>query len=341
MENGTSRVLIIDTAWLGDVVFSTALVRAVRDRWRDSEIHFLTAPRGEPIVRNHPDLGRVWIFDKHGKDRSLGSAFKLANELNQCDFDLVLCAHPSFRSRLICSRLSAPIRVGYRGFGGSRAFTHTIENSLSTEPDHVERRINLLRAVEAVAQTPSLCMGLTADELESARATLDQTSLAASPLLGLIPGSARLTKQWSMEHFATLARMWRSKTGGKSLVFLGPSEKPMRPFFEREGDMVQVIETGLRSCAALLQLCQCAVGNDTGLSFVAIAAGCPKVHVLYGCTQVNYRFPTPHRALPAGVPCCLPRTGHGEARCKWTNGAPWCMGQIRADDVFEQLLLIT
>lgn len=338
MENPPTRVLIIDTAWLGDVVFSTALVRAVRERWHDSEIHFLTAPRGEPIVRNHPDLKRVWVFDKQGVDRSLGSAFKLTSELNHNDFEIVLCAHPSLRSRLICSRLAAPVRVGYRAFGSSWAFTHTIENSLSTEPDHVERRINLLRALEPLTQTPPLSMGLTAEELKWSTAFLEKTNHSETPLLGVIPGSARLTKQWSVEHFVTIARMWRSTTGGKSLVLLGPSEKPMRPFFERQGDCLQVVETGLRNCAALLHSCQCAVGNDTGLSFVAIAAGCPKVIVLYGCTQVNFLFPTPHRAISAGVPCCLPRTGHGEARCKWTNGSPWCMNQIRIDDVFEQLL---
>ncbi|MBK6910760.1 MAG: glycosyltransferase family 9 protein [bacterium] len=338
MENHPARVLIIDTAWLGDVVFSTALVGATRQVWPEAEIHFLTAPRAQAIMTEHPQIHRLWVFDKHGAQRAMNAVLTLADELNQVRFDVVLCAHPSLRSRLLCARLAAPVRVGYTGFGERWAFTHTAHNSLAIEPDHVERRLNLLRALVPVTITPPLRIGLNATERSWADDYLKQLDGTDQPLLGLVPGSARLTKQWGVEQFIELARIWCKRTGGRTLAVLGPTEAPMRPHFEKSGQPIQVVESGLRQCAALLQRCHSVVGNDTGVSFVAIAAGAPRVVVLYGSTQVNYRFPAPHRAIAAGVPCCLPRTGHGQARCKWTGDAPWCMSQISQEQVLQHIL---
>lgn len=339
MENSPARVLIIDTAWLGDVLFTTALIGAVRERWPNCVIDLLTAPRARELVEHHPEISEVWIYDKHGRESGIGSLKNLALKLNEKNFDICLCAHPSARSRYLCSLLSVPVRVGYRGFLASRAFTHIIHNDLAIEPDHVERRINLLRAITDVARTPPLKIGLTRDEQLWADEHLNSLGASHGPFLGLVPGSARRTKQWDIERFSRLALQWRSDNpDGSVLVFLGPKETDMHPQFAAlQNHGVFVIQDSLRHCAVLLSKCLAVVGNDTGVSFLALAAGCPKVLVLYGSTQVNYTFPAPHRAIAAGVPCCLPRTGHGEARCNWTNGPPWCMSQISIDRIQSDL----
>lgn len=339
MENSPARVLIIDTAWLGDVLFTTALIGAVRERWPLCEIDLLTAPRARELVDHHPDIREVWIYDKHGQESGIGSLKNLATKLNEKNFEVCLCAHPSTRSRYLCSLLNSPIRVGYKGFLASRAFTHIIHNDLAIEPDHVERRINLLRAITVITHTPPLKIGLTSDEQDWAKEHLIHLGTNHGSILALIPGSARRTKQWEIERFCSLALQWKAENpSGSVLVFLGPKESGMlAKFSELRDHGVFIIQDSLRHCAALLSNCTATVGNDTGVSFLAIAAGCPKVLVLYGSTQVNYTFPTPHRAIAAGVPCCLPRTGHGEARCKWTNGPPWCMSQISEDIVMQHI----
>src|SRR5512139_1185603 len=101
MENPPARVLIIDTAWMGDVVFTTSLIGAVGNLWPGAEVHMLVAPRGEPIVRHHPRIAKVWVYDKHSSQRSFASLRRLASVLSQQNFDVILNAHPSFRSRLL------------------------------------------------------------------------------------------------------------------------------------------------------------------------------------------------------------------------------------------------
>ena len=335
MENTPASILILDTAWVGDVVFTTSLIGAVKRAWPGSELHILVAPRGEPVVQRHPLVDRVWVYDKHRTQKSLRSSRKLAHTLRGEHFDLILNAHPSFRSRLLTRIIGAPLSIGYRGFGSRSCFTHSIPNDLAVEPDHVVRRVNLLRVLRPDAQPEPLTIGLDPEAVRWAEEFLTSHGAQGSPRLALVCGSAWNTKRWSSDHFAEIARRWH-RNGGHTLAIGGRAESDDVAFITAKGEAIPLIQEPLTRVAALLARCEVTVGNDTGVSFLAIAAGCPKVIVLYGSTQVNYNFPAPHKAITAGAPCCLPRTGHGARRCKWGND-PWCMGQISVEKVWQEL----
>jgi ADP-heptose:LPS heptosyltransferase len=320
------------------VIFTTSLIGAVRRAWPQTELHVLVAPRGELFIKDHPDVQRLWVWDKAGKQKSAAKLFALARELKEQNFDVVLNAHPSFRSRILTALSGAKIRVGYDGFGSRLAFTHSIMNDLAVEPDHAKRRVALLKELVPHAECAPLKVGLSNDSVAYANSFIAQYDSEKQPLLGIIPGSARLTKMWNVSGFISIAKRWAKERSGMVMIIGGTGEADIiEEIYEAcRGFAVPVIGEKLNNVAAILARCEAAIGNDTGVSFLAIAAGCPKVIVLYGSTQVNYAFPPPHKAIAAGVPCCLPRTGHGEARCHW-SGKPWCMGQITEDRVWEEL----
>ena len=66
-----SRVLIIQTAYLGDTVFTSALVQSLRARWPDAEIDLCVAPRARDIAFAIPGCTSVEIFDKRGADSGI------------------------------------------------------------------------------------------------------------------------------------------------------------------------------------------------------------------------------------------------------------------------------
>lgn len=340
LENTPARVLIIDTAWLGDVVFTTSLIGSASALWPQAELHVLTAPRGEPILRGHPQISHLWVMDKRGLHKGLGGLWKIARQLKKIHFELVINAHPSARSRLLTALTQAPERIGYTGLGAKWCFTRTVAGDLAVEPDHVRRRTALLRALGQDVPAAPLWVPVPPEEEAGAAAFLRERGLSGQNLLGLVVGSAWETKRWPVDKYGELAREWVRERGGAVLVFGGPAERNLIAKLERDdaARMVPVVNEPLPRVAALLKQCRLVVGNDTGVGLLAMAVQGPRVVLLYGSTQINYAFPPPHFALNAGVPCCLPRTGHGAHACRWSGTADaWCMEQLTVERVLDAI----
>jgi lipopolysaccharide heptosyltransferase II len=337
MENAPTQILIIDTAWVGDVVFATALVEATKTLWPEASLDLLVAPRAAGIVRSHPQLREVIVYDKAKSERGVSALFSLGWRLRERKYDSVLCAHPSFRSGMLAKLSQAPVRVGYDAPWATFCFTHRCANDLAIEPLHVERRLNLLRAVGFSVDDPGIHVAISSEAKEFADEFLKKTS-AEAPLLGLIPGSAWATKQWPAKKFRELAKAAGKRLNAQSLVLAGMEDGVLLREIVEGVEPKPILAAGLplEHVAALLARCQWVVGNDTGLSYLAIAVGGPSVRVLYGSTQVNFHFQSSHRAIIAGVPCCCRRTGHGKRRCSWGD-PPVCMDAIEAEKVLASL----
>ena len=93
------RILIIDTAWLGDVIFTTSLLGSAHQLWPQALVDVLVAPRGQDLLAGHPLINKLWVFDKYGSQKSFFNLQKLGEILRAEKYDLVLNAHPSLRSR--------------------------------------------------------------------------------------------------------------------------------------------------------------------------------------------------------------------------------------------------
>ena len=58
------RFLIIQTAFLGDVILATPLIEKLHDLYPDSKIDFLLRKGNEDLLTDHPKLNRVFIWSK-------------------------------------------------------------------------------------------------------------------------------------------------------------------------------------------------------------------------------------------------------------------------------------
>ncbi|CUT00157.1 glycosyltransferase family 9 protein [Candidatus Kryptobacter tengchongensis] len=56
------RILVIQTAFIGDVVLSLPLVQVLRKNFPTAKIDFMLIPRTAELLRNHPDVDELIIF---------------------------------------------------------------------------------------------------------------------------------------------------------------------------------------------------------------------------------------------------------------------------------------
>jgi ADP-heptose:LPS heptosyltransferase len=84
---GTKKILIIQTAFLGDVILATPLIESLSATFPSAQIDFLLKKGNEALLNEHPKLRRVLILDKANKRKSL---LELIHEIRKEQYDLVL-----------------------------------------------------------------------------------------------------------------------------------------------------------------------------------------------------------------------------------------------------------
>ena len=75
------RILIIHTAFIGDIVLSTPLIKKLRDTYPKAEITYLTTPIGASILRNNPYLTHIIEYDKRGEHRGIKGFWAITKKI--------------------------------------------------------------------------------------------------------------------------------------------------------------------------------------------------------------------------------------------------------------------
>ena len=110
--NQVSKVLIIQTAFLGDAVLVTSLLEKIRIESPETAIHLLVRKGNESIFQayTHPCLARVWTYDKSNKRASW---FDLRSNLKQESFDKVFVVQRFFGMGLLSLMIGAKQVMGF------------------------------------------------------------------------------------------------------------------------------------------------------------------------------------------------------------------------------------
>ena len=110
------------------------------------------------------------------------------------------------------------------------------------------------------------------------------------PVLALAPGSGAREKNWPVPWFAAVAQWWRQRFRGSIIVILGPVEEERAGYATLCRDALEVRSLELARLAALLARCDLYLGNDSGITHLAAAAGAPTA-ALFGPSNASHWAP--------------------------------------------------
>ena len=141
--NPVSKVLIIQTAFLGDAVLITSLLEKIRIESPETAIHLLVRKGNESIFQayTHPSLERVWTYDKSNKRASW---FDLRSNLKQESFDKVFVVQRFFGMGLLSLMIGAKQVFGFIKNPLSWFFTKAYPHPFGNGIHEVERNTALL-----------------------------------------------------------------------------------------------------------------------------------------------------------------------------------------------------
>jgi heptosyltransferase-2 len=120
------NILIIHTAFIGDIVLSTPLIRRLKESAPESSLHYLTTPQGLEILKTNPHLDRIIAYDKRGTDRGIRGFVRLCRQLRGFKYGTAIIPHRYVRSSLIAFFAGIPRRIGYSNSEGRFFLTETV-----------------------------------------------------------------------------------------------------------------------------------------------------------------------------------------------------------------------
>jgi ADP-heptose:LPS heptosyltransferase len=143
------NILLVRLRLIGDVVFTTPVIRALRRRFPTANLVYLVESAAAPIVARNPHLSAVWTVPHRRGWRRIVDDLALARRLRGAAFDLAIDLHGGPRSAWLTWATRAPLRVGYDVPGRSWMYTRLVHRPRALGARHsVENQWDLLAAVD-------------------------------------------------------------------------------------------------------------------------------------------------------------------------------------------------
>lgn len=183
----TQKILLIQTASLGDVILSTSLAETLHSQFPDASIDFLVKKGYQQLFTGHPFIQEVLIWDKsEHKYRNLS---KLIFTVRSHRYDVVINVQRFASSGLISALSGAPYRAGFSKNPFSFAFTIRAEHNIIGNTHEIYRNIELIKPlINKPAERPHIYP--TAEDYALTRQWKE------GPYITVSPASLYFTKQF-------------------------------------------------------------------------------------------------------------------------------------------------
>ena len=141
------KILLIQTAFIGDVVLTTPLIEALKDKLPNCSVHFLLRKGNEGLLIGHPKLNNLLVFDK--KNNKYKNLFSLLKKVRAEKYDYVINAQRFFTTGLITALSKASKTIGFDknplSFAFSEKVTHEID--IDSKKHEVDRNLALIKSI--------------------------------------------------------------------------------------------------------------------------------------------------------------------------------------------------
>ena len=319
------KILLVRLRQIGDVVFTTPAIHALRRHYPDAHLTYLVEPAASAVVAANPHLNEIVIAPRARGWRGTRADIRLGLRLRRERFDLAIDFHGGPRASLLAWLSGAPRRIGYDIPGRRWMYTDAVPRARELRPRHsVLNQCDLLTPLGIAPPTPENApveMPISA----AAQARVDaRLAAGASPgvqqVIVMHVSAGNPFRRWPLASFASVAATLIGRHADARLVVTsGPSEadaaarviaaarEQLPPHLHARLDAWSD-DFPLDELRALAGRASLYIGGDSGPMHIAATSTVPIVS-LYGPTlpaRSEPWRPHPERAVaiePAGLAC--------------------------------------
>lgn len=144
------RFLVIQTAFIGDVILATPVFSELKRIYPESEIDVLVRKGNESLLNNNPHLHTVYSFDK--KQGKLKSIFHCIRIFRSKKYDEIINLHRFASSGLMTILSGAKSTIGFDKNPFSFFYSRKMKHELNKGKHEVERNLECIQHHQAVSK---------------------------------------------------------------------------------------------------------------------------------------------------------------------------------------------
>lgn len=297
------RILIIQTAFLGDVVLATSLLETLSKKNGTAEIDFLVRKGNQGLLEGHPLIHKLIVLDKSDKYRSL---YTIIRSVRTQAYDLVINTNRYFSASIIAALSKSKDIRGYKNAIFSTFFTKTYAHDMYDRRHEIIRLHDLIEAKET--KNPRLYTDHIAYP-EGFTPVASYTTIA--------PSSVWETKRLPIEKWAQLC----DKLDGTCYILGGPNDKDMADTIIQLSDNKHLInmcgKLSLLQSAKLISKAVMNYSNDSAPLHMASATNAPVTAFYLSTSSILGYTPLSenHKIIEVENLSCRPCGLHGKRAC--------------------------
>jgi len=276
------KFLIIQTAFIGDVILATPIIEKLHKFYPDSQIDFLLRKGNGNLLKNHPYISNLLIWDK--KTNKKKNLFKIIKLTRSKKYDCVINLQRFASTGIITAFSKGKRTVGFDKNPFSFLFTRKLKHEIGNTKHEVERNIELISDItDTSVFKPKLHPSKEDFQIVS--------QYKMRPYICMAPTSVWFTKQFPADKWIELI----NKTDTKYHIYLigGPDDKEACENIKKLSSNINVTnlcgDLSLLQTSALMANASMNYVNDSAPMHMASAMNAPTT-AIYCSTIPDFGF---------------------------------------------------
>ncbi|WP_317040693.1 glycosyltransferase family 9 protein [Roseivirga misakiensis] len=276
------QILVVQTAFIGDVILATGLLEKLHEQYPDASIDFLVRKGNHSLLNDHPFVRETIVWDKNGgKYRNL---FKLIGKVRKTQYDLVVNIQRFANSGMLTALSKGSMKIGFDKNPFSWAFNKKIVHRIEPGIHEVIRNHELIKAItDGEHENPKLHP--TKDDFEYVK------TYTEAPYVCMAPASVWFTKQFPKEKWISLIQALNFK--GNIYLLGAPNDDSLCDEILKKSGSDQVVnlagKLSLLQSAALMKTARMNYVNDSAPMHLASAVNA-KTCAIFCSTIPDFGF---------------------------------------------------
>lgn len=292
------RILVFNVNWMGDVIFSSPVFKALKEAYPGAKISCLAVPRVKDVLENIPCVDEVIIYDEKGRHSGLFSKMKLIRRLRKEKFDVAFLLHRSLTRALLAFLAGIPKRVGYDTKRRGVFLTHKIK-PLEGVPHRADHYLNVIESFGVKVRGRASILNVREDACRQVERMLKDGGVEDGDFFVVVnPGGNWDLKRWPKESFCLLTERLIRDCDTKVVISGAPKDAALAEEIclhlkVKVKPVILAGKTDINQLMALMKKAGLVISSDSGPLHIANSLGTDVIGI-FGPTSEKITGPRGH-----------------------------------------------